>query len=500
MIPFILANFELINRKIIEYRNRDARNYLKQIIESISDGIAAIDEDNRFQIFNEIYQHQFKKLFGSTLNVGMKLEDVFAKIGEVHHQQAKQWMDSLQYSKEITLIEFEQENKKDIFELSSNQITNERNEVSGIVHTIRDITNRVREHTELEESYKKLTASMKELEVKNEHITLMIDMSDVMLATKSLDELSSITGKYAQIILSFSSGYLYVMHPSKNYLEKVGSWGNPTNQGVTFNPEECWAIRLGRPHKIVNSDKGLVCEHFKFDEGTVNTIICQPLMAQNDIYGLLYLEISHESFKLTNDQQLLMTAFAELIALALANVRLRENLRYQSLRDPLTGLYNRRFLEDSLFKQKLKAKQDNSSFAIFMLDLDHFKKINDTFGHDAGDAILKEVGDVLEHAIRSSEVASRYGGEEFIILIHNVDLEQAKSKGEQLRSTVSKLPIKYGAQPIGPITISIGIAIYPQDSDDTEKLIELADKALYSAKKNGRNRVVAFSDIKMTND
>lgn len=499
IVPFILANFELINRKIIEYKNRDVRNYLKQILESTSDGIAALDEGHQVQIFNELYQTQFKKIFDCSLTQGMTFEKAFANVPENKRNLTQSWLNSLRYDKEITVLEFDHEGKKNIFELSSSPIINERNEINGLVHNISDITNRVREHTELEESYKKLTASIKELEIKNEQITLMIDMSDIMLATNSLEELSSIMGKYAQQLLTFCSGYLYVMHPSKNYLEMVGRWGTPSTQESIFNPEQCWAIRLGRPHKIVKSHHELVCEHFHFEEERMNTIMCVPLMAQNDIYGLLYMEIAKESFIISHDQQLLITAFAELTALALANVRLRDNLRHQSIRDPLTGLFNRRFLEDGLFKQKLRAKSEKSSFAILMLDLDHFKKINDTFGHDAGDMALKEVGSVLEHATRTGDLASRYGGEEFVLILHNIDIEDAKKRAEQIRLAVTKIRLKYGAQPIGPISISIGIAVYPTDSEDTERLIELADKALYAAKKKGRNAVVTFSGVQEKN-
>lgn len=495
IIPFILANFELINRKIIEHKNQDAKNHLKQIIESTSDGIAALDEHNRVQIFNERYQRQFKKLFDCALISGMTFAEIFAHVPEQKRPLTQQWLDSLRCNKETVIMDFEYGAKKTIFELNSNQITNKRNQANGLVHTIRDITKRVREHIELEESYEKLTSSLKALECKNEQITLMIDMSDMMLATNSLDELSSILGKYAKQLLPFSNGYLYVMHPSKNYLEKISSWGTPTSQETIFSPEQCWAIRLGRPYKIVNSNQDLLCEHFHLTEDATSAIMCVPLTAHNDIYGLLYIETTKELFILNPDQQLLITAFSELTALALANVRLRENLRHQSIRDPLTGLYNRRFLEDGLLKQKLRAKQDKTLFAVLMLDLDHFKKINDTFGHDAGDAVLKEIGEILEQATKPGDIASRYGGEEFMLLFHDIDLEQAKLRAEQIRLAVSKLQIKYGAQLIGPITISVGIAIYPLDSDDIEKLIELADKALYAAKKQGRNTVVARVEL-----
>lgn len=161
----------------------------------------------------------------------------------------------------------------------------------------------------------------------------------------------------------------------------------------------------------------------------------------------------------------------------------------------MTGLYNRRYLEDFLFKQLHQAERSKSSLAVLMIDLDHFKKINDTFGHDAGDAALKEVGVLLQEDTRPGDTAARYGGEEFIILLYGIDTESAKNRAETLRNTISKLQIKYGAQQVGQITASIGIALYPEDAKTSSELIEAADKALYQAKSKGRNQVVMFSEI-----
>lgn len=239
-----------------------------------------------------------------------------------------------------------------------------------------------------------------------------------------------------------------------------------------------------------------MCSHMAFIEQTELSLLCVPLMAQNDIYGLLYLEINQKQLPLFDEnQRLLITAFAELTALALANVRLRENLRYQSIRDPLTGLYNRRYLEDFLFKQLHQAERTKASFAILMLDLDHFKKINDSFGHDAGDLVLKELGQILNGDIRLGDIAARYGGEEFVLLLYDVDAKAAKMKAEHLRSTISKLQVKDGAQPVGQITVSIGISIYPDDAKSPAELIDAADKALYQAKNKGRNKALVFSEI-----
>ncbi|HAT1979567.1 TPA: diguanylate cyclase [Legionella pneumophila] len=491
-IAFILANIELSTRRKTELQNQNTQIRLKKIIESASDMIAAFDKDQRFITFNEAYQREFKRLFDKSISINMSLEEAFEDVPENKKKLVQTWKESLQRDEETKNIEVNTEQEKTIYEMTSKLIQNGDNEIKGVVHSVRNITKRVQEHTELQESYEKLANGMKELQKKNEQITLLVEMSDIMLACGSQEELSDVMAKYSQRLLQFSSGYLFIMHPSKNYLEKAASWGNPQPHDLTFTPEQCWAIRLGRIHYAGSSRIELMCSHTMFAEQPELSLLCVPLMAQNDIYGLLYLEVGLE---FDENQQLLITAFAELTALALANVRLRENLRYQSIRDPLTGLYNRRYLEDFLFKQLHQAERTKASFAILMLDLDHFKKINDTFGHDAGDLVLKELGQILNSDIRLGDIAARYGGEEFVLLLYDIDAQAAKMKAENLRSAISNLQVKYGAQPVGQITASIGISVYPDDAKSPAEVIEAADKALYQAKNKGRNKVILFSEI-----
>ncbi|KTD20979.1 sensor histidine kinase [Legionella lansingensis] len=493
---FILANIELSTRRKTEFQNQSTQVQLRRIIESASDMIAAFDKEHRFITFNEAYQREFKHLFEKSITINMSMEEALADIPESKKELVQAWKNSLQGDEETKNIEFNTDQEKNIYEITSRLIQNGDNEIRGVVQSVRNITKRVQEHIELQESYEKLANGMKELQEKNEQITLLVEMSDIMLACSSQKELSEVMSKYSQRLLQFSSGYLFIMHPSKNYLEKATSWGEPRKQEITFTPEQCWAIRLGRIHYVGSSRLELICSHITPLEQQKLSFLCVPLMAQNDIYGLLYFEINQKQSPLSDEnQRLLITAFAELTALALANVRLRENLRYQSIRDPLTGLYNRRYLEDFLFKQLHQAERTKASFAILMLDLDHFKKINDSFGHDAGDVVLKEIGEILSGDVRLGDIAARYGGEEFVLLLYDVDAEVAKQRAENFRSTISKLQVKYGAQPVGQITASIGISVYPDDAKTPAELVDAADKALYEAKNKGRNKIVLFSEI-----
>jgi diguanylate cyclase (GGDEF)-like protein len=320
-----------------------------------------------------------------------------------------------------------------------------------------------------------------------------------MLACGTLIELCKVSAKYSAKILNFSSGIIYIMHPSKNYLEMFDQWGTPTKQHSTFTFDACWALRLGRIHNAAAGKNDLICEHVQGPKNNELFYLCVPLMAQNDIYGLLYFEISQTLCPqnvLPESERLLVNAFAELTALSLANVRLRENLHFQSVRDPLTSLYNRRYLDEFLLKQLHQSERMKCPLAVLMMDLDHFKRINDFYGHDAGDMALKELGKVLSGGIGAGDLACRYGGEEFLLVLFNTDAESAKARAEILRDEVSHIHFKYGSQEVGPIQVSIGIAVYPEDGLTNAELIETADKALYQAKNSGRNKTVLYADMK----
>ncbi|MBJ16344.1 MAG: diguanylate cyclase [Legionellaceae bacterium] len=492
---FLLVNKELAAHCVSEKTNDATQARLNKIINSVSDMIAAFDNNHCFIIFNDAYKNEFKRLFNKTIYIGMNLNEAFNAVPQSKKKIANIWQTSLLRNDFNQMLEVTLDDAPCYYEISSNFVEDAHNTI-GVVQNVRNITKRIQEHTKLQDSYEKQALSLRDLQEKNTQITLLVEMSDIMLACNSQEEITQVLGKYPQILLPFTRGYLYAMHPSKNYLEQSLSWGAPHEQNVTFQPDDCWAIKLGRQHKVNHATQELTCSHV-VNQNDDYGYLCLPLMAQNDIYGLLYLEgQTHEGTLFNANESLLINAFAELTALALANVRLRDNLRHQSIRDPLTALYNRRYLDDFLFKQLHQAKRSHLSFAILMLDLDHFKKINDTYGHDAGDMVLKEAGKILQNNVRAGDIATRYGGEEFIVLLYDINQEHAVERAEAIRHDIAQINIKYGAQIVGPITTSVGIALFPLDADSPKELIEAADKALYFAKKTGRNKLVLYHDLK----
>jgi len=193
----------------------------------------------------------------------------------------------------------------------------------------------------------------------------------------------------------------------------------------------------------------------------------------------------------TQDLERQTSAVGERISLALANLRLREVLRGQSIRDPLTGLFNRRFMEESLERELRRAMRAKQQVALLMLDIDHFKRFNDTFGHQAGDALLRALGKLLRESTRGQDVVCRYGGEEFAFVLAGASFDAAQKRAEFLREDIKQLNVQYGGQLLGAVTLSIGIAVFPEHGDSAEHLLKAADDALYRAKEGGRDRIIS---------
>jgi diguanylate cyclase (GGDEF)-like protein len=212
------------------------------------------------------------------------------------------------------------------------------------------------------------------------------------------------------------------------------------------------------------------------------------MMAQGTALGILSLN-SHEPGQLLADRQQLAVAVAEHLALALANIKLRETLKNQSIRDPLTCLFNRRYMEESLERELIRCQRKQEPLSIIMIDVDHFKRFNDTFGHEAGDAVLRKLGQFLQSHIRGSDIACRYGGEELTLILPEASLEVTKKRAEQIREGVKYLNIQHHGQALGAITLSLGVASFPEHGLSGEAVIQAADAALYRAKKSGRDTV-----------
>jgi diguanylate cyclase (GGDEF)-like protein len=350
---------------------------------------------------------------------------------------------------------------------------------------------------ELVSANAQLTVSVKRVEHYAQQIAQLTTLGQLLQSCLSIDEVFGVMQDAMPRLFPGDSGAVTIMKASANLMEVMAVWGqNPPHQRV-FGPDECWAFRRGRPHLVSEAWSPLRCTHVRSEDGPIT--FCVPMMAQGDNVGVLQFNFSQPDASERRDEDgtahstraRLATALAEHTALALANLRLREALRSQSIVDSLTGLFNRRYLENVLERECRRAVRSKRQLAVLMLDVDHFKQFNDMWGHEGGDAVLRELSAVMRTHFRGDDIACRYGGEEFVIVLAEATLDGAFSRAEELRHEVHRLVAQYRRQPLGSITVSIGLASLPEHGVTPQDLVAAADRALYRAKSDGRDRTVA---------
>ena len=376
-------------------------------------------------------------------------------------------------------------------------IRDSRGKLLRVVGIAEDITEQKERERALQEAHEKLNVALRELKQQAQDTAKLSELVDILQSCQSAQEAYEITENVLAGMLRSTSGALCITSPSRDIVEMVGTWGNSSSSEKTFRPDECWALRRGKIHRVKDLTSRLRCAHV--NKSLANGYICVPLAAQGETLGVLYVEDLRQPDAAAMETELdpgddlerQAGAVGERISLALANLRLREVLRGQSIRDPLTGLFNRRFMEESLERELRRAVRGKQQVALLMLDIDHFKSFNDTFGHQAGDALLRALGNLLKESTRGQDVVCRYGGEEFAFVLAGASADAARKRAELLREEIKQLNVQYGGQLLGAVTLSIGIAVFPENGESAEHLLKAADGALYRAKENGRDRIVA---------
>ncbi|HQR47075.1 MAG TPA: diguanylate cyclase [Thermoanaerobaculia bacterium] len=331
-----------------------------------------------------------------------------------------------------------------------------------------------------EELEQRLGERTQEMGRRTEAVALLNGMTGMLQSARSITDILEILRQVSPRLFSGTRGGLYVLDAAHRTLESVVAWESLSE--TSFHVDDCWALRLSQTHVVRLPVGGPLCAHVR---GTPEgKSLCFPLLAHGEAHGLLHLSgaDADERFALNVASQ---------VALAMANVKLRESLQIQSVRDPLTGLYNRRHLEQALERELRRAAREKAPVGILMADIDFFKRVNDTAGHAAGDEVLRELGRFFTVHLRPYDVACRFGGEEFTLILPGSTLESAARHAERLRESVRELTPAFEGRPLGPISLSLGVAAFPEDGDTPEALLAAADAALYRAKAAGRNRVVA---------
>ena len=319
-------------------------------------------------------------------------------------------------------------------------------------------------------------------------VRLLGDLNEWLQSSQSLDELFRMVTEFMGHLLPDSEGSLYVYSNSRDALDGCTSW-NGAQMRSHIHPEECWGLRRGRAYAFGHGGVEFACAHALPHDG--RPYVCFPVLAHGETIGLLHVQaragVEAEAFFATRR---LAQMSAEQISLAIANVRMRDQLQDQSVRDPLTGLFNRRHLTETMRRLLARSTATRQALSILSIDVDFFKKFNDTHGHDAGDMVLRSVGSLLERHCDGDQVACRLGGEEFMVLLPDTTADRALQAAESLRLAAEAITVRYGEKSLPRITISVGVALAPVHGTMATDLMRVADDALYAAKAAGRNRVV----------
>ncbi len=354
----------------------------------------------------------------------------------------------------------------------------------------RDALRRERFEEQLSDANAQLRSTVQRLKERASESQLLISARDEVALCLEVSQAEACTVRYLAQLLPESAGSLCIVNNSRQIVEGVVSWGAP--QGALsegFAPECCCALRSGRLRWRRPDRSEVHCSHFT--GAAPERYLCFPLVAHGETLGILYIECQTPAIAAaTEAHENTIASLGEMAAMAIAGLHLRQKLESQSIRDGLTGLFNRSFMEVALERELHRAGRREKELAVMMVDIDHFKQFNDSFGHEAGDVVLREVAECLRVSVRNEDIVCRFGGEEFVVILPETAIPVVMGRAELLRGTVSELALRYHGQPLRQVTISIGVAIFPRHADTTDDLLRCADRALYAAKHRGRNRVV----------
>ncbi len=357
----------------------------------------------------------------------------------------------------------------------------------GLQGVARDVTERKKTEEALQQANRKLEAWVRELEQRTREMTLLSEMGDILRACLTKEEIYAVIERTAQEIFPLQAGALFVLGPLRNIVEAVAEWGDTSGLQATFAPEECWALRRGRAHWVEDKRVGLLCKHL--GEPLPAGYICVPMMAQSEAVGILHI-VQSQGAPMVEAKLRLAMAMAEHVAMALSNLKLHETLRTQSIRDQLTGLFNRNFMEESLELELRRASRAQHQFSVIMLALDNFQLLNDSFGLDVGDSVLRKAGMLIQNSVRKGDIACRYSGHTYVVILPQSSGAVGLKRADNLRNLVRTLEVKYRGEQVGQITVSVGLAVYPDHGQTVETLLRSAEAALNRAKNSGGDCVV----------
>ena len=466
-------------------RNKSHDTRYRRLFETAKDGIIILDGDTgRITDANPFLQdmlgYSLQELLGKALWEIVPVKDINAAQDAMRQLQNKEYV---RY--ENLPLETKDGQHIQVEFVGNVYLVNDCHEIQ--CH-IRDVTARRRNEEVIRTANGELRASVAQLLKRDEEMKSLIHLNELLQSCTTQAEAYQVVALVAPELFAGESGCLAMLHPRDQTMETVARWGDETAIVPSFSLEDCWALRRGKLHKVGDPRVDLLCHHFVHDPQA--GYLCVPLIVASGTSGLLYLTGGLGTVGSSARQRLAVTA-GQTIKQCLYSLRLRDELREQATHDPLTGMCNRRYLDESLSRELHRGRRGKSPLCVVMLDLDNFKPFNDTFGHDAGDSLLRQLGNMIRDKLRKSDISCRYGGDEFVVVLPDSSVADTEQRMEQILALVAELPTQNGA-PRPDITISAGIASAPEHGSTAAELLQAADKAMYDAKHAGGDCVVVY--------
>ncbi|MDI9819134.1 MULTISPECIES: diguanylate cyclase [unclassified Legionella] len=372
---------------------------------------------------------------------------------------------------------------------SSTLIRDEQGSPVNFITQMKDVSDRVQSEEKMRQLNEKTIETLNELKLLEHDESLLNKLNRSLQICITAEEAYPRINLIAQDLFPDLNGGLSVYNKAVNQMETVVQWGKVQFLPKIFFPIDCFPIREANVHVVDNPHKSVPCAHYL--SPPQGGYMALPLMVQNDLIGVIHL-LALNGKKLTQHQQDMANSFGNIVKLAIANINLRVSLSELSLHDPLTNLYNRRYLNDILSRELIRIAREKNTLCVAMLDIDNFKKFNDIYSHLAGDEVLKLIGQLLKKSFRDNDISFRFGGEEFVVVLLSTTLNNALKIMDGFREKLKNTPIYFKGNLLPNITISIGVAEAPKHGATIDDIIKAADHALYEAKRAGKDRVVVY--------
>lgn len=374
--------------------------------------------------------------------------------------------------------------------VSSSLIRDEQGKPINFIIQMKDVSDRVQNEEKMRQLNEKTMETLNELKLLEHDESLLNKLNRSLQICITAEEAYPRINLIAQDLFPDLSGGLSIYNSVSKQMETEVQWGKEKLLPDKFLPIDCFSIREATTNVVDDPNKSVPCSHYQTPPQ--GGYMALPLTVQNELIGVIHLWAPKDK-KLTQHQQDIANSFGNIVKLAIANINLRVSLSELSLHDPLTNLYNRRYLNEILSRELILIARENRTLCVAMLDIDNFKNFNDTYSHLAGDELLKAIGKLLKNSFRESDFCVRFGGEEFVIVLLNITINNAVNKMEELREKIKNITIYFKGKPLNHITISIGIAEALKDGASIEEIIKAADHALYAAKQAGKDRVITYT-------